>query len=297
MTFSRSAFVTRLRGEDGYREGRDADGDWNNRQKFSPAVPGLEWSQNQAWCHTFVSWGAHTTVTGVPARDRFPITASCSTGVRWWKSHNRWTEYPVLGGPFYMGTSGQDHVGVVTGYDENNIFTIEGNTNADGSYQGNGVYKRTRPRRGPNSPYGYGIPQFDEPTVTADPQASGFRVTANVPIVPDQPKEAPVALSTDDIKKIANTDGVFPSPDGGTNPHWSLASYLREGYLRSREAGMAGARVEDVVVDLSRKVDALNMAVARLEGLISKLQLAGVEKAVTDAVTTKLESLHISVED
>ncbi|MFJ2863671.1 peptidoglycan-binding protein [Kitasatospora sp. NPDC087314] len=165
----RDEFVALLTSQVGYHEGRDSDGTWNNIQKYSPAVPGLEWSQGQAWCATFTAWGA--TQSGMA--DRWPITASCATAVDWWQQHNRWTDYPVLGGPFYLGTSGQDHVGVVTGYDNQWIYTIEGNTNSGGSPQGDGVYARQRPRRGQGSPYGYGIPDYPEGTISADPALGG----------------------------------------------------------------------------------------------------------------------------
>jgi hypothetical protein len=186
MTLSRTAYVNLLRSQAGYHEGRDADGNWNNHQKFSPAVEGLEWSQNQAWCHTFASWGADE----LGERTTIPITASCATGVSWFKSRDRWTDYPVLGAPFYMGTYGQDHVGVVTGYDEDSIYTVEGNTNSSGSPQGDGVYLRVRPRRGAGSPYGYGVPAFSEETVSADP-ALGGTAKASVPAATPPPAPAP----------------------------------------------------------------------------------------------------------
>ncbi|WP_224274103.1 peptidoglycan-binding protein [Streptomyces sp. LS1784] len=185
----RDEFVSLLTSQEGYHEGRDSSGAWNNHQKYSPAVPGLEWSQDQAWCATFTAWGA-TQTEGMA--DRWPITASCWNAVQWWKEHSRFTEYPVLGGPFYMGTSGQDHVGVVTGYDQNTIWTIEGNTNTSGSPQGDGVYVRQRPRRGPGSPYGYGVPDYPEGTISADPALGGVPAArVGVPQVPAEPVPAP----------------------------------------------------------------------------------------------------------
>lgn len=185
MAFSRTKFVNLLRAQAGYHEGRDPSGNWNNMQKFSPATLGLEWSQGQAWCATFTAWGADE----LGARERWPITASCYTAVQWWKKAGRWTEYPVLGGPFYLGTVGQDHVGVVYAYDADTIWTVEGNTNASGSAQGDGVYLRSRPRRGPGSPYGYGVPEFDEGTVSADPELGGT-AKASVPAPAPKPPAA-----------------------------------------------------------------------------------------------------------
>lgn len=193
MPLSRTRYVNALRGEKGYHEGRDPDGDWNNIQKFSPAVPGLGWSQGQAWCHTFTSWGA--VAVGDRSGSIIPITASCAYGVDFFKSRGRWTDYPVLGAPFYMGSRGQDHVGVVYAYDADYIYTIEGNTNSGGSYQGDGVYERKRPRRGPGSPYGYGVPAFDEGVISADPALGGIEA-ASVPRV-NSPEEDPLPSPAD----------------------------------------------------------------------------------------------------
>ncbi|MGW2580846.1 CHAP domain-containing protein [Streptomyces virginiae] len=197
MGLSRTAYVNLLRSLSGYHEGRDPSGNWNNIQRFSPETLGLEWSQGMAWCATFTAWGADE----LGARDRWPITASCWTAVQWWKKAGRWTEYPVLGGPFYMGSSGQDHVGVVYAYDDTSIYTIEGNTNSGGSYQGDGVYQRVRPRRGAGSPYGYGVPMFDEGTVSADPELGGTR-TASVPV----PAPPQVRVSASHVAAAARRD-------------------------------------------------------------------------------------------
>src|SRR5262249_32839418 len=158
-----------------------------NVQKFSEQTPGLEWSDGQPWCATFEAWGAHQ----LHADTLWPMTASCFTAVQWWKQQNRWTEYPVLGGPFYMGPGGADHTGVVVAYDADPTTTIEGNSNNDGSFQGDGVYSHTRPRRGPDSPYGYGVPQFSEPTISADPALGGTAqasVAAPTPPAPARPR-------------------------------------------------------------------------------------------------------------
>ncbi|MDX2681115.1 hypothetical protein [Streptomyces soliscabiei] len=197
MVLSRAAFVNLLRSQAGYHEGRDTNGNWNNIQRFSPETPGLEWSQGQAWCATFTAWGA----TKSGGRDVWPITASCYTAVQWWQQAGRWTEYPVLGGPFYLGSVGQDHVGVVYAYDADSIFTVEGNTNSGGSYQGDGVYLRVRPRRGDRSPYGYGVPDFAEATVSADPKLGGT-ATASVPT----PKPARPKVSAAHLAAAARRD-------------------------------------------------------------------------------------------
>ncbi|WP_073807121.1 peptidoglycan-binding domain-containing protein [Kitasatospora sp. CB01950] len=166
----RDEFTALLLGQTGYHEGRDGDGTWNNRQRYSEETPGLEWSDGQPWCATFEAWGAHRTgMDGI-----WPMTASCLDAVAWWRGHNRWTPYPVLGGPFYLGPGGGDHTGVVYAYDADTIYTVEGNTNDSGSTEGDGVYRKSRARRGPGSPYGYGVPAYPEGTVSADPALGGI---------------------------------------------------------------------------------------------------------------------------
>lgn len=161
-------FIAVLKDQDGYREGY-TNGHWDNNQRFSKETPGLQWSNYMAWCATFECWGAHQ----VGLDTIFPLTASCATAVSWWKAKGRFSQYPVIGGPFYMGPNGGTHTGVVLSYTHDEITTVEGNTNTNGSPEGDGVHIRTRPRRGAGSPYGYGVPAFAEGVVSADPQWGG----------------------------------------------------------------------------------------------------------------------------
>ncbi|WP_328310273.1 peptidoglycan-binding protein [Streptomyces sp. NBC_00442] len=149
--------------EVGYHEGR-SNGHWTNWQKYSPAVPGLEWSQNQAWCAVFASWVAMK--AGLASL--YPRTASCATGVEWFKSRNRWSAYPAVGAQVFYGSGGGTHTGIVYAYDSTYIYTVEGNTNADGSAEGDGVYLKKRERRS-SYVYGYGYPAFAEGIDSADP--------------------------------------------------------------------------------------------------------------------------------
>lgn len=181
----RQEFMGLLVGQVGQHEGRDPDGTWNNVQRYSAETPGLEWSDGQPWCATFECWGANRVPGMVPV---WPMTASCATAVDWWKRQGRWSAWPVLGGPFYLGPGGGEHTGVVIGWDADTITTVEGNTNDNGSANGDGVYVKRRPRRGTGSPYGYGRPAFPEGTVSADPEFGGTGVwTADVSGVPAPP--------------------------------------------------------------------------------------------------------------
>jgi hypothetical protein len=62
-------------------------------------------------------------------------------------------------------------------YDDTYIYTIEGNTNDDGSAEGNGVYKRKRLRK-VDYVYGYGIPYYSGKAKSADPKWNGKELSA-----------------------------------------------------------------------------------------------------------------------
>jgi hypothetical protein len=159
-----SKIIAIAKGEVGYREGRSASGGYNNKNKFSPAVPGLEWSNYQPWCATFVSWAALQ--AGVA--DLYPRTASCLVGTSWFKKLGRFSEYPAIGAQVFFGPNGGSHTGLVYDYDGTYVYTVEGNTNGNGSAEGNGVYLKKRLRRDPYV-YGYGYPKFSEGIKSADP--------------------------------------------------------------------------------------------------------------------------------
>lgn len=149
--------------EVGYREGY-VNGRWNNDQKYSNETPGLEWSDYQAWCQTFQSW----VFMRAGAAELAPRTASCWTAVQWFKARKRFSEYPAVGAQVFFGSGGASHVGLVHSYDEDFVYTVEGNTNTSGSPEGNGVYLRKRARRDPYL-YGYGYPDYVGGIKSADP--------------------------------------------------------------------------------------------------------------------------------
>lgn len=99
------------------------------------------------WCACFVSWCANE--CGYIEDGTLPKTASCSTGVQWFKDRNRWQEptytdatgqtvpyIPSPGDIIYFdwdregeGQNGRpDHVGIVEKVENGYIYTIEGNS-------------------------------------------------------------------------------------------------------------------------------------------------------------------------
>lgn len=129
----------------GYREGRSADGDWNNDNAF-----GKYFGQNGvSWCHWFVSWAA--VAAGIPATVILR-TGYTPTGWNFFTSHDRDVTSPRAGDIVYVygyvsseGQSRVHHVGIVEKVlSGGRVQTIEGNTNTSGSAQGNGVYRLVR---------------------------------------------------------------------------------------------------------------------------------------------------------
>lgn len=238
----------------GYQEGYSG-GHWNNLQKYSPAVPGLEWSQNQAWCATFDSWCFQE--AGMP-KGSYPVTASCALGVAWWKNANRFSDYPGIGAQVFFGAGGGSHTGLVYAYDADFIYTVEGNTNSSGSAEGDGVYLKKRARRD-TYVYGYGYPAYPTGIVTADPEWKN-------PTAPSQQEEA-VALTADDIKKIGRQ--VVTGANGAKSlddptQEWAVSSFL----------GLTLKGVRELTADVAEvkaKVDSLAVGGVDLDALAVKV--------------------------
>ena len=166
------------RAEVGTHEGMSS-GHHNNVQKYSPSVPGLEWSQGQPWCATFVAWCAMK----AGLAEFYPRTASCDIGYQWFKVRGQLSEYPAIGAQVFFGTPADlVHTGLVIGFDKDFVYTIEGNTNDTGSREGDGVYRKARRRRDAYV-VAYGYPKIPGVYLkSADPKRP------NAPVVPDPPK-------------------------------------------------------------------------------------------------------------
>lgn len=173
---TKSKLIAVLKGEVGYHEGRNASG-WDNHQKYSPAVPGLEWSQDQPWCATFATWAFETAKIKAGT---FPVTASVQTAMDWYKQHGRWSVKPTIGAQVIFG--GHVHTGIVIDFDATTITTIEGNTNDNGSAEGDGVYLKKR-KRLDDYVTGYGLPDFD-PEPVGDNSTTIPKPVAQAPVFP-----------------------------------------------------------------------------------------------------------------
>jgi len=132
------------------------DGHWNNVQKYSQQLPAFRWTNGQPWCLVFVQWCLWQIGVEVPEGAR---SASCRVSCQAFKKAERFTEYPVTGAVVFYGVGGRAHAGLCTGWDNTHVYTVEGNTNTDGSPEGNGVYARKRVRRD-DYVHGYGLPYY-----------------------------------------------------------------------------------------------------------------------------------------
>jgi hypothetical protein len=227
-----AAIITTAEKEIGYHEGRNASG-WDNIQKYAEQVPGLAWADGQPWCATFVSWCAM--VSGNAAL--YPRTASCGAGVAWFKGIGRFSAFPAVGAQVFYGPGGDSHTGIVVGYDETNIYTVEGNTNDNGSAEGDGVYHKTRVRKS-NFVFGYGYPKFAGGIVSADP-AYGGKSTGGTSATPPAkpPVKAPApkpVVSLAHVVEAANTD-----------PHAAQGHASHPGDVKPVEAALAAEGLLD----------------------------------------------------
>lgn len=158
-----------------YHEGRNPDGHWNNIQKYSRQLPGFTWSDGQPWCCTFAHWSLWQCGIEVPKGAR---SASCATSVAAFKKAGRFTEYPVIGAVVFYGPGGGSHAGICVGWDAVHEHAVEGNTNASGGAEGDGVYYKERERTS-DYVYGYGIPYYPHDFAnTPDPHWSGKSLAA-----------------------------------------------------------------------------------------------------------------------
>lgn len=162
--------------EVGYREGT------GNRNKYA-AIAGH--ANGFAWCATFVCATAKMAgVTGVPNSAWTPYQESQ------YKANGRLHTTPIVGAQFFVYFVGEGrvaHTGWVTGIAAGgrSVYTVEGNSNDNGSREGIEVVRRVRPvlrASGSSGIRSYGYPTFVRPptstTTTAPAKPVAFSVRA-----------------------------------------------------------------------------------------------------------------------
>ena len=161
----RTDIINVARSQVGYREGNcldDLNGyntgyhSYNNYCEYNYWY----WGHNGAggsgypWCATFVTWCARR--AGVSS-DILHGSACAGCGPEYFNiTYYNGSQYTPKPGDLFF-TWSWSHVGLVTGVDGNSFTTIEGNTNNNGSSEGNGVYERTRSGL---SNFHFGVPNY-----------------------------------------------------------------------------------------------------------------------------------------
>lgn len=149
--------------------------------KYTYWLGSINGSYSYAWCHAFVSWCADQAGIG----DKIPKTASCATGVTWFKNRGEWQSrssgyIPKAGDIIYFdyGANGTyDHVGIVTSSSGGRVYTIEGN--ASNAVKFNGGYSNGYSLNSTDI-LGYGTPSYSNPspptnaTISANKYAYGL---------------------------------------------------------------------------------------------------------------------------
>jgi hypothetical protein len=154
-------------GEVGYIEGP------YNRTKYGAEMYGGKY-QNQAWCGLFTDW----CLQKVNMLQGEPSSVWTPSGAAGYQRANRWISRAgaaQAGDVVYFDWGGSqsvqqvDHVGFVEAVAGDYILTIEGNTsssNAGSQSNGDGVYRRKRPR---SVIVGFGRPQYSVTPVPPQP--------------------------------------------------------------------------------------------------------------------------------
>lgn len=111
--------------------------------KLALSMVGLD--EGHAWCAGF------TTLAGVRALGAawpVPRSGRVQTVYEWAEKAGRIVASPVAGDLFvlwYPSLKRYGHIGFVASVLEGSVSTIEGNTGPDGSREGYGVFRKTRP--------------------------------------------------------------------------------------------------------------------------------------------------------
>ena len=135
-------------------EARDGSTPYHRTYGLAPTQP---------WCAIFV-WDVFREAGG--ADSIHPKTAFTPTLASWFRDRGQWSATPVPGALVFYDWPGDrmdriQHVGIVESVTASTITTIEGNTsnsNAGSQDDGDGVWRRTRPRDG--AIVGYGLPTY-----------------------------------------------------------------------------------------------------------------------------------------
>lgn len=199
MRCNPSAVIKIAEAEVGYKEkatnsqlyDKTANAGYNNWNKYANDIdtkyPNFYNGKKNGydWCDVFVDW-CFIQAYGVENAQRLlcqpdkSCGAGCEYSYRYYKDRGQVGNVPKLGAQIFFGDL--DHTGIVVDFDDNNVYTVEGNT-------GSGVNEVCRKKYSRNSSwiYGYGYPAFDEEVEPAPtPTPSGDKWTGKFPNLPSR---------------------------------------------------------------------------------------------------------------
>lgn len=137
------ATIETARREVGVREvGNSNSGPRIEQYQASTTLGGTGWP----WCAAFQSWDMLTTLGRELCDAVWLRSASCDQILTWGRAHGIVFDTPVAGAQGLVMASKHDatHIFKVADVLPGAVQSIEGNTNTDGSRNGNGVYLRRR---------------------------------------------------------------------------------------------------------------------------------------------------------
>ena len=132
-----------------YREGPD------NHNIFSELLG----RDKEYWCADF-EVGVAKQLDPINFTQLIPNTGSCLNAIDQWRSRGQWHQgfSGINSGDIaYIGSNGGQHTFIVVSLSGTSVKTVEGNTNNNGSANGDGVYAKMRPM---TSIFGYGRPNY-----------------------------------------------------------------------------------------------------------------------------------------
>lgn len=129
--------------EVGVREYNDNSGKRVMEYQAATTLGGTHWP----WCAAFCSWAIREGIGVELMRQVWMPSASCDIILDWARRKGIISGIPEVGSAGLVMASRYDatHIFLVESINGNNTTTLEGNTNAGGSRNGNGVYRRVRP--------------------------------------------------------------------------------------------------------------------------------------------------------
>ncbi len=184
MSRTASALIALATAEVGYLEkktnsqldSKTANAGYNNYTKYGRDLRAAGYyngnKNGYAWCDQFVDWLFYQLCdkNAMEAQKMIYQTgdlgASCRYSAQYYRKANRFYKYPKIGDQIFFGEEGAEtHTGVVCDYDDNKVYTIEGNTSGASGViaNGGGVYNKSYPLKD-SKIVGYGRPNYDDDT-------------------------------------------------------------------------------------------------------------------------------------